>query len=170
MAPRILLINQYFAPDIAATGQYAADICRDLAKLGFDIYVISGQPSYTSCLPLAPKYELMAGVHVYRVFLGKNSGRENFKNRTLGYIRFLCGAWKAGRKLVKSRKFQIVATFHNPPFIGFLGSSSCMDFLPRSPNTLEELEKTNLIFGFFLTISKTFKVPSTLILLVINGF
>jgi len=118
---RLLVINQYYAPDVASTGQYATDICSGLARRGHEVYVVTGQPSYTASSPIAPGYELLNGVHVYRVFLGKNRGRENVKIRIFGYLRFLWGAWKLGKNLVKSRQFQTVLTFHNPPFVGVVG-------------------------------------------------
>jgi|GEM_PF-1015802 len=119
---RLLAINQYYAPDVASTGQYATDICSGLARRGHEVFVVTGQPSYTVSSPIAPGYEFLDGVHVYRVFLGENCGRENVKVRIFGYLRFLWGAWKLGKKLAKSRQFQTVLTFHNPPFIGVIGA------------------------------------------------
>ena len=54
--------------------------------------------------------------------------------------------------------------------IGVLGVFSLIEIAPTSPKTLEELEKINFELGFFLIISKTFKVPSIFILFVIIGF
>ena len=119
---RLLVINQYYAPDVASTGQYATDICNGLARRGHEVYVVTGQPSYTASSPKAPGYELLNGVYVYRVFLGENRGREDAKARILGYLRFLWGAWKLGKRLAKSREFQTVLTFHNPPFVGVVGA------------------------------------------------
>lgn len=119
---RILLINQYYAPDVASTGQYATDICRGLSRKGYEVHVVTGQPSYTASSPEAPKYEVMDGVHVWRVSLGKNRGREKLKVRVFGYLRFLRAARRKGKELVKSRKYQAVVTFHNPPLVGLIGA------------------------------------------------
>ena len=35
---RLLVINQYFYPDIASTGRYATDICSGLTRFGYDVY------------------------------------------------------------------------------------------------------------------------------------
>jgi len=118
----ILVLNQYYAPDNASSGQYAADICNGLAARGMTVYVVTGQPSYSLFSSDAPSYEFLQGVHVNRVQLGKRRGRENMKTRVAGYIRFLFGAWKTGRILLKSQACQAVLTFSNPPIIGFVGA------------------------------------------------
>lgn len=119
---RLLVINQYFPPDVASTGQYAFNICEELAKSGIEVYVVTGQPSYTASSPEAPSYEVLSGIHIHRVSMGRNKGREKFKTRISGYFRFLLGAWFASQKLLKSRKFHYVLTFHNPPFVAVLGA------------------------------------------------
>lgn len=119
---RLLVINQYYAPDLASTGQYASDICSGLTKYGFEVHVVTGKPSYSTNSPDAPAFEILNGVKVYRVSLGNVKGREDNKTRFKGYIKFLKGAWKLARRLLKSRKFDIILTFHNPPFVGFLGA------------------------------------------------
>jgi len=119
---RLLVINQYFYPDFASTGQYAFEICKSIAQEGIEVHVVTGQPSYTSSSPDALPYEILEGLHIYRVPMGKNKGRENFKIRIKTYLRFLFGAWSLCKKLLKSKKFHYILTFHNPPFVGILGA------------------------------------------------
>ncbi|RLG37767.1 MAG: hypothetical protein DRN91_04525 [Candidatus Alkanophagales archaeon] len=119
---RLLVINQYYAPDVASTGQYAADICSGLTSYGFEVHVVTGEPSYSINSPDAPDFEILNGVNVYRVPLGNVKGREDNKTRFKGYVRFLRGAWRLARKLLRLRKFDIILTFHNPPFVGLLGA------------------------------------------------
>ena len=119
---RLLVINQYYAPDVASTGQYAADICSGLTSYGFEVHVVTGEPSYSINSPDAPDFEILNGVNVYRVPLGNVKGREDNKTRFKGYVRFLRGAWRLARKLFRLRKFDIILTFHNPPFVGLLGA------------------------------------------------
>lgn len=119
---KLLLVNQYYVPDIASTGQFAADICNSLVKHGFEIHVVTGQPSYSASSPEAPAFEVLDGVHVYRVSLGRARGRERRLPRLAGYMRFLWGAWWSARALVKSQHFDAVLTFHNPPFVSLIGA------------------------------------------------
>jgi|HubBroStandDraft_6_1064221.scaffolds.fasta_scaffold274064_2 hypothetical protein len=43
---RILIINQFFRPDAAPTGQYACDLARHLNAEGHDITVVCSAGSY----------------------------------------------------------------------------------------------------------------------------
>jgi len=120
---RLLVINQYYVPDIASTGQYAAAICGALARCGHEVHVITAQPSYTASSPVAPSFELLDGVHVHRVSLGPFRGRERLTTRLGGYALFLWGAWRYARRLLRNRCFDAVITFHNPPFVPVIGAS-----------------------------------------------
>jgi len=120
---KILVINQYYAPDVASTGQLAAELCSGLPRQGFEVHVVTGQPSYTASSPDAPSFEVRDGVAVYRVPLGKAKGRERLRIRLEGYLRFLWQAWRQARKVIEAVRPDTVFTFHNPPFVGFLGAS-----------------------------------------------
>ena len=56
-ARNLLVVNQFYAPDYAATGQVAAELCAGLAAKGLRIRVVAGEPSYTEAAPAAPAYE-----------------------------------------------------------------------------------------------------------------
>ena len=122
-AYRLLVINQYYPPDVASTGRYAAAICSALARHGYEVHVVTGQPSYTAASPRAPNYELLDGVHVHRVSLGPFRGRERLTTRLGGYLLFLWGAWRYARHLLRTRRFNLIITFHNPPFVPVIGAS-----------------------------------------------
>ncbi|HDN19620.1 MAG TPA: glycosyltransferase WbuB [Candidatus Acetothermia bacterium] len=119
---KLLVVNQYYAPDLASTGQLAAEICGYLAKRGVEAHVVTAQPCYTASSPEAPLYEAVNGVHVHRVPMGRLRGRERMVVRVAGYLRFLWGAWRMARKLAKSERPDVVLTFHNPPFVGLIGA------------------------------------------------
>lgn len=119
----LMVLNQYYAPDIASTGQIAAELCQALSRKGFEIYVITAQPSYTSCYsPKAPYFEIQEGVHIYRVPLWGPKGRERLHVRLSGYFQFLCKgwwlSWRLGRKVLP----EYIITFQNPPLIPLLGA------------------------------------------------
>jgi colanic acid biosynthesis glycosyl transferase WcaI len=118
---KLLVINQYYAPDIASTGQLAAELCESLASQGFAVHVVTGRPSYSSVSPEAPAFEIRNGVQVHRASIWFK-GREHLTARIFGYLQFLWGAWWKARRLVKEESFDAVLTFHNPPFVGWLGA------------------------------------------------
>ncbi|SFM80898.1 hypothetical protein SAMN05660836_01553 [Thermodesulforhabdus norvegica] len=59
---------------------------------------------------------------VHRVSLGGARGRERLRTRLKGYVLFLLNAWRKSRGLAKTRRFDTVLTFHNPPFVGLIGA------------------------------------------------
>ena len=42
MTNKILVINQHFYPEVAATGQLLLDLCEDLVRVGYRVKVITG--------------------------------------------------------------------------------------------------------------------------------
>lgn len=117
-AGSVLLLNQYYPPDTASTGRYAAVIASRFVAAGFDVTAVVGQPSYFSELPPAPRTETLDGVHVARVNLGGRLGRERIGVRIAGYLRYLSGA--AGRSA--RVPCDLVLCFHNPPFLPVLAT------------------------------------------------
>lgn len=67
--PRVVLIHRYFRPDTPPYAAMLAEIASALASDGFDVQVITAQPSYgdSSLHDRAPSNEVVDGVHVIRV-------------------------------------------------------------------------------------------------------
>lgn len=142
---KLLVINQYYAPDVASTGQLAAEICSSLARQGFEVHVVTGQPSYTVSSPKAPRFEVLDGVHVHRVPMGRFRGRERMMVRFGGYLRFMWGAWRMAREIVKTERPDSVFTFHNPPFIGLIGAYLARHYQLRYTYALYDIHPDILI-------------------------
>ena len=85
----ILVINQYYRPDVASSGQLLAELCEFLQSQNITVHVITGQPSYTSEAPTVPEEEILNGVTVHRVSLGKSIGKKTLLTRIKGYSKFL---------------------------------------------------------------------------------
>ena len=116
--PKLLVINQFYAPDYAATGQVAAELCAALAAEGLRIRVVAGEPSYTEAAPAAPAHENLDGVEVHRVGMGGAKGRERRSVRLSGFLKFLFRGWRLAGSLAKAERPDTVVTFGNPPIIG----------------------------------------------------
>lgn len=115
---RFLLINQYYAPDYAATAQQLADLCERLVGEGHEVHVISSQALYDGRdIPLAPE-ETINGVHVHRVKIS-TSARRRFRERLVGYMSFY---WKAFLRAHQLPRADVVVTLTTPPMISLLGS------------------------------------------------
>ncbi|HCT46621.1 MAG TPA: hypothetical protein DF699_15555, partial [Phycisphaerales bacterium] len=43
---RVVILNQYYVPDVASTGHLLHELAVELAQLGFEVEVLTGRPSY----------------------------------------------------------------------------------------------------------------------------
>jgi glycosyltransferase involved in cell wall biosynthesis len=120
--PSLLVVNQYYAPDLASTGRYAAGLCSGLVERGWRVRVVCGQPSYSQGRAgRAPEHEHLDGVEVHRVSLSGVAGRDSIPRRFLGYSIFMRRARREATRLAASERPDVVMTFHNPPFVGLIG-------------------------------------------------
>lgn len=117
----IVVINQYYRPDIASSGQLLAELCEHLSSQGLTVHVITGQPSYTPDAPTAPECELLNGVTIHRVSLGKSIGKNTLSTRISGYCKFLWRSCVLTHKVTREANPQLIMTLSNPPIIGLVG-------------------------------------------------
>lgn len=134
---RVLLINQFYHPDIAATAQLCSAWAEDLARAGVEVTVLTGTGRYRvphrgerpeELSPL-PRTEAIRGVRVVRVqvpdlpppgsaspSLYERAGR--LAMRGAGYGRFALGALA---ELVRLPRPDVVVALSTPPLIATLG-------------------------------------------------
>lgn len=122
MGRRILVINQYFSPDVASSGQILKELCTGLVGKGHRVTVVAAQPSYESSKIDGPRFENVDGIDVYRISMSGTRGRRNLASRCIGYIRFLLMSWWLAGKLISKNQFDLVVTLSNPPFAGVVGA------------------------------------------------
>lgn len=115
---RILFVNQYYAPDFAATAQQLSDICEYLAGQGHEVHVLASRAIYDGRPLDLPSEEVLNGVHVHRVGLSTN-GRDRIRQRLAGYASFYL---KSFLKTLALPRFDMVVTLTTPPMIGLLGA------------------------------------------------
>ncbi|MCS6915521.1 MAG: glycosyltransferase family 4 protein [Myxococcales bacterium] len=122
---RILIINQYYYPDIAATAQLCADLAEDLVRRGHQVTVVAGTAAYRIAhdggQPL-PSVHLRLrdehrGVRIVRVPMPPLGG-EGLAGRALGFVAFLAGALV--RVLTEERP-DVVMALSTPPLVAALG-------------------------------------------------
>ena len=58
----ILVINQYYRPDVASSGQLLSELCEFLYSECINVHVVTGQPSYTTGAPAGLSEQLLNGV------------------------------------------------------------------------------------------------------------
>jgi colanic acid biosynthesis glycosyl transferase WcaI len=109
---KILLLNQFFWPDSAATSQLLTDLARGLAEQGNEVYAISADGGYALAGVGEPP-----PVHMYRVkTLPFVRGR---LGRVLSYFSFFVCAAFVGLKLPRP---DLVLTLTTPPLLSLLGT------------------------------------------------
>ncbi len=115
---RLLFVNQYYWPDLAATSQMLTDLCEHLATQGHDVHVLcsTGHYDHGSRTPdPALRNETRAGVHIHRVTT-TGFGKRSMVGRMIDYLSFhlLIGL----RTLFTGFRYDAIVTLTTPPLIG----------------------------------------------------
>lgn len=116
---RILIINQYFPPDVSNTAYLLGELAEDLA-VRHDVTVVAGRPSYS---PEASSYT-PRGPSVVRV---RSTGfnRSSLWGRATNYLSYLASS------LIRAmvvRRPDVVVTMTDPPVVGVIGALVSMRF------------------------------------------
>jgi colanic acid biosynthesis glycosyl transferase WcaI len=110
---RILLVNQFFWPDSAATSQLLTDLARGLAERGHEVYAISADGGYN----LASK-DAAPAVRICRVKTSRFSrGRVG---RMVSYLSFY---FLATFRALSLPRPDLVVTLTTPPLLSLLGTA-----------------------------------------------
>jgi glycosyltransferase involved in cell wall biosynthesis len=112
----LLLLNQFYPPDVAPTGQYLHDVARELVARGHTVTVLCSRRAYDGGQSWAP-YELLDGVHIHRL-AASGFGRRTFAGKVLDYLSFSSNLALALTRL-RPRPDSILA-LTTPPFLGLL--------------------------------------------------
>lgn len=120
---RIVLLNQFFHPDSAATAQLLTDVAVEFAELdGVTVTVLAAGSSYASAACASSgaesvgSSELLQGMKVIRTAgAGFSRGRVS---RVLSYLGYLWGALIEGRRIPAP---DVVMTLTTPPLLGLMG-------------------------------------------------
>jgi colanic acid biosynthesis glycosyl transferase WcaI len=143
---RILLLNQFFWPDSAATSQLLTDLARALASHGYEVHVIAGDGGYANA-----DSGSRPDVHIHRAptipFARGSFGRP------ASYLSFLMTAAWVGMFIPRP---DIVVTLTTPPLLSLVGAliktlRGCthfiweMDVYPDIALDLKIMRKSSLI-------------------------
>ncbi len=118
MANKILVINQHFYPEVAATGQLLLDLCEDLVKAGYVVKVLTGNPnSDLNKNNKVPRRENYKGIEIIRL---KNTTFNKYRmsGRILNYLTF---HFLIFFQILFCKKPDLVFVLSTPPFISFYG-------------------------------------------------
>ena len=113
----LMILSQYFYPDLAATGQLLTELAEDLISYGYNIKVLTAKPSYYKNKEKYSKEEIYRGIDIYRVSATKFN-----KNMMIGRLcNFLSYFISVSFKLLFSKNKYPLLIVSNPPFLPLLG-------------------------------------------------
>jgi glycosyltransferase involved in cell wall biosynthesis len=118
LALKILLLNQCFYPDVAATGQYLTDVAVELAKRGHSVTVITSDSGYDDPAERFPSHQYWQGIEIIRISSFR-FGKKTRLGRALNFGSFLI---VCALRLLFLARFDAVIALTSPPLISFLGS------------------------------------------------
>jgi putative colanic acid biosynthesis glycosyltransferase WcaI len=110
---RILLLNQFYSPDGAATAQMLGDLGASLAAAGHRVTAVCCDRSYARPDHVYPRRETIDGVTIERV-PSTGFGRASSPGRLFDYATFLIGAFV---RMLFGRRPDVVVALTTPPMI-----------------------------------------------------
>jgi colanic acid biosynthesis glycosyl transferase WcaI len=112
----LLLVNQYYPPDTAPTGQYLHQLARTLVQRGHAVTVLCSRRAYNGPEVYAPVQDL-DGVRVERV-RALGFGRKSALGKVLDYASFY--VMLACRLLARRPHTDVMIALTTPPYLGLL--------------------------------------------------
>jgi glycosyltransferase involved in cell wall biosynthesis len=113
----LVILSQYFYPEVASTGQLLTELAEDLVKYECKIIVYTGKPSYYGNIKEYKKREIYHGIEIFRLFnttLNKNSRLGKILNSLSYFISIIF-------KLLSSKDRYPLLIVSNPPFLPIAG-------------------------------------------------
>jgi glycosyltransferase involved in cell wall biosynthesis len=113
---KVLLLNQFFHPDLSATAQIAKDLAEDLADRGIEVTAMASRGSYLGGgrLPARDRHGRVEIVRVAATSLGKRT----LLHRAVDYASFYVAAAAA---LARLPRHDVVVALTTPPLIAAAG-------------------------------------------------
>ena len=116
---RVLLLNQTFYPDVAASAQYLKDLALGLIERGHQVTDVASQRAYDDPGIRFSKRDNWRGVEIHRI-AASGLGKGAKWKRALDFGSFLTAC---ALKLVSLPRHDVVVALTSPPLISFLGAA-----------------------------------------------
>ena len=113
---KVLLLNQFFHPDLSATAQIETDLAEDLAAAGLEVTALATRGSYLGggALPARDQHQ---GVAIRRLW-ATSLGKKTLLHRALDYGSFYASAALATATMPRQ---DVVVALTTPPLIAAAG-------------------------------------------------
>jgi len=156
---RILMVNQGFWPDVAATAQHGHDLARAFVSRGDEVTALASRSIYGESGGTLPREDTVDGIRVLRV--AKSAfGKERIAGRLLDFLVFYVAATLRAVRLPKP---DVVICLTTPPFVALIGLLLkltrgsrlifwAMDLYPEVPEAAGLVRRRSLLQRFLLWI------------------
>ncbi len=117
----VVILNQYYVPDVASTGHLLHELARELVTIGCEVHALTAWPSYgpPDTWEPCPLREMRDGVDVRRMKTTRFS-KDLLLGRVANFTTFTIPL--ALRTLIGSRRNRVYLYTTNPPFLGVIGA------------------------------------------------
>jgi colanic acid biosynthesis glycosyl transferase WcaI len=160
---RVLLINQAFYPDVAATAQHAHDLARYLVEHGHEVTAIASRSVYGAKGAAFPPHEHVDGIEIIRVgssFFGKSSIAARLIDSGLFH---LPAVWRA----ITMKRHDVVVCLTTPPFVAGVGWITrlirgtpfvywALDLYPDLPIACGVVRQNSMLARFLESVNRFF--------------
>src|SRR5262249_34666067 len=113
-----LLLNQTFAPDLSATGQYLSDLALGLVQKGHQVSVITARRAYDNPHIKFPREERWQGIRVSRI-ASTGFGKRTKCGRAIDALSFLVAC---SLRLLMSSRPDVLVVLTSPPLVSFIAA------------------------------------------------
>ena len=113
---KVLLLNQFFYPDVSATAQIATDLAEDLASAGCDVTALASRGTYLGGRPL-PAEDVHGDIRIVRA-AAASFGKRTLMHRAADYLSFYASASIA---IARLPRHDVVIALTMPPLIAAAG-------------------------------------------------
>jgi glycosyltransferase involved in cell wall biosynthesis len=115
---RILILNEYFYPDVSATAQYSVELARALVRAGHEVTAVAGRRDYVSPERQLPRKEIWEGIQILRVSSAR-VGKTRRWERAAHFASYLLACtWR----LLWMRSYDEVLALTTPPLVSVLAA------------------------------------------------
>jgi len=109
---KVLILNQFFYPDISATSQLMTDLAEDLTDFGAEVTAVCCRTTYNKGGDL-PAEEVYKGIRIVRARSTKFN-RESFVKRAVSYLSFYVFSFF---RMIRLARPDVIIVLTTPPLI-----------------------------------------------------
>lgn len=118
ISARLLICNQFFPPDFAATGQLLEELAQHLSRMGLKIRVFTSQPGYAFTDPSAPRCENRGSLTIQRTRTTR-IWPKRIRGKVVGGLLYSVRACL--HLLRTANQADLIVLTTSPPYLLFLG-------------------------------------------------